>query len=43
MAVERAGPPAMRMPPHIAQQLLARERAGRLAGQVAEQPQNAGT
>ena len=37
MAVERAGPPPVRMAPHIAQKLFAREYAHRLAGERAQQ------
>ena len=37
MAVERAGPAAVRVAPHIAQQLFAREHAGRLGDQRLQQ------
>jgi hypothetical protein len=37
MAVERAGPPAVRVAPDVAQQLIAGEHSGRLAGERAEQ------
>jgi hypothetical protein len=42
MAVERPRP-AIHAASDGAEQILASEHAGRLAGQVAEQPQNAGT
>jgi hypothetical protein len=43
MAVQRPGVPERLQPPDTAHQLRAGEHAGGFAGQVAEQPQNAGT